>query len=100
MWGGPPGPRPTPPSASLCCARRQQKPARGPAADQESVMTLLITPLLVLVCCLLAQSATSFYKLGLDAYSKDDLPAAEAYLKQARQVDFVLVSGALLFGRH
>jgi tetratricopeptide (TPR) repeat protein len=52
--------------------------------------------MLVLVCCLLAQSATSYYKLGLEAYSKDDLSAAEAYLKQARQADPRLFSARFL----
>jgi len=37
-WGGPPGPRPTPPSASVGNARIfrtvDEEPARGPAADQ------------------------------------------------------------------
>ncbi len=42
---------------------------------------------LVLICCLLAQGATAAYQRGLEAYSKDDLPAAEAFLKQARQAD-------------
>src|ERR1700730_18610094 len=32
-WGGPPGPRPTPSSASPQCTHIK-KPARGPAADQ------------------------------------------------------------------
>src|SRR5262249_55142065 len=31
QWGGPPGPRPTPSSASMCT---EEKPAGGPAADQ------------------------------------------------------------------
>jgi len=54
--------------------------------------------MLVLVCCLLAQSATSYYKLGLEAYSRDDLPAAEAYLKQARQADSRLFPARFLLG--
>jgi tetratricopeptide (TPR) repeat protein len=54
--------------------------------------------MLVLVCCLLAQSATSYYKLGMAAYSKDDLSAAEAYLKQARQADPRLFSARFLLG--
>ena len=54
--------------------------------------------MLVLVGCLLAQSATSYYKLGLEAYSKDDLSAAESYLKQARQADPRLFSARFLLG--
>jgi protein O-GlcNAc transferase len=54
--------------------------------------------MLVLVCCLLAQSAASYYKLGLEAYSKDDLSAAEGYLKQARQADPRLFSARFLLG--
>src|SRR5260370_5046168 len=54
--------------------------------------------MLVLVCCLLAQSATSYYKLGLEAYSRDDLAAAEAYLKQARQADSRLFPARFLLG--
>ena len=54
--------------------------------------------MLALVCCLLAQSATSYYKLGLKAYSKDDLPAAEAYLKQALQADPRAFSVRFLLG--
>jgi tetratricopeptide (TPR) repeat protein len=54
--------------------------------------------MLVLVCCLLAQSATSYYKLGLEAYSKDDLSAAEGYLKQARQANPRLFSARFLLG--
>jgi tetratricopeptide (TPR) repeat protein len=54
--------------------------------------------MLVLVCCLLAQSATSNYKLGLEAYSKDDLSAAEGFLKQARQADPRLFSARFLLG--
>jgi tetratricopeptide (TPR) repeat protein len=54
--------------------------------------------MLVLVCCLLAQSATSYYKLGLEAYSKDDLSAAEGFLKQARQADPRLFSARFLLG--
>src|SRR5260370_40795458 len=54
--------------------------------------------MLVLVCCLLAQSATSYYKLGLEAYSRDDLAAAEAYLKQARQAGSGLFPARFLLG--
>src|SRR5258708_34634760 len=54
--------------------------------------------MLVLVCCLLAQSATSYYKLGLEAYSRDDLTAAEAYLKQARRADSRLFPARFLLG--
>jgi tetratricopeptide (TPR) repeat protein len=54
--------------------------------------------MLVLVCCLLAQSAASHYKLGLEAYSRDDLPAAEAHLKQARIADPRLFPARFLLG--
>ena len=54
--------------------------------------------MLFLVCCLLAQSAKSYYELGLEAYSRDDLSAAEAYLKQARQADSRLFPARFLLG--
>ena len=54
--------------------------------------------MLVLVCCLLAQSAASLYRLGLEAYSRDDLPAAEAHLKQARKEDPRLFPARFLLG--
>src|SRR5262249_8384891 len=54
--------------------------------------------MMVLVCCLLAQSATSYYKLGLEAYSRDDLAAAEAHLKQARRADSRLFAARFLLG--
>ena len=54
--------------------------------------------MLLLVCCLLAQSAKSYYELGLEAYSRDDLPAAEAHLKQAVQADSRLFPARFLLG--
>jgi predicted Zn-dependent protease len=54
--------------------------------------------ILVPVWCLLAQSAASYYKVGLEAYSKDDLSAAEGYLKKAREADPRLFPARFLLG--
>ena len=53
---------------------------------------------LVLVCCLLAQGATTAYQRGLEAYSKDDLPAAERFLKLALQADRRFFATRFLLG--